>query len=322
MIYIKYIHPDLAMNTSYQAWLTSVSDYQTSAGSRPNWRHLYNWLSDHTRTHYAGEWRPKCWYSEVYLAGRHSKDCEHFRPKSSAKGLTANQVNKLKSEYGIHPVPEASANSASHYSWLEFNAEENYTLSSPHVNRTGNKGNVFPILAGTNRLNVDSLPSISEEYPLLLNPIIKHDTALFTVSATGKILPSFPFDFSVDKPVDFDSSPITYWNSAWVKGIRVYTSVVVYGLDHSDLETGRRSAFTKTRESIKVLEDAIKAGANNFITFLVKNLLDYLCLSAEFALASRSACQEYIKSGTAHNKTIIVLNKILTKINAVEDSIH
>jgi hypothetical protein len=316
MIYVKFPNPKFDAHPDYVAWQRKKQAGKL-AKNEP-WQDLYDWLADHTRAihHPPAYFQPKCWYSEMPLAGKQSKDCEHFRPKKSATPISAKKLNQLDKTYGISSVPQDTALSSLHYPWLALEEAENYTLSSPHVNRT-NKNNIFPILIGTARLGMGMLPNSSVEYPLLLSPTRKEDADMLAVSATGDIMPKKPWN-ATSKPVGFDSDPKRFWGQDWMNGIRIHVSIVVYGLDDRELKDGRRKAYQDALDNIEQLKLAIDAKIPSLVKSLSKTLLERSCIGAPFALAARSACLDY--SSSSHATTLVAkyLKKMLANLQQRE----
>lgn len=119
----------------------------------------------------------KCWYSES-SDPQSFFDVDHFRPKLEAKRTEA-----LVDEHG--------------YEWLAFDWN-NFRLSSQRSNRHSTdeeteevvgKGSWFPLMDGSPKACWDDR-CVSDERPMLLDPINKDDVRLIDVANNGYIVPS------------------------------------------------------------------------------------------------------------------------------------
>lgn len=160
----------------------------------------------------------KCWYSEAKDAGANF-DVDHFRPKAEAK-----RTEELIDEYG--------------YAWLAFDWE-NFRLSAQNCNRlnkdegtevTVGKGSWFPLLDTSPKANWDNR-CITDELPLLLDPLVKEDLSF----------------------IDFDDRGL-FVHSRFCVGLparRIRQSAIIYGLN---LERMREARFAAMKEAKDLLE--------------------------------------------------------------------
>ena len=307
MVYIEFPHPDLLNDSSYIDWISDRDE-----GKEPDWRRLFDWLGAHPRIGNGGDevlenQLAKCWYSEKSVAGSHGKDIEHFRPKSRATTLTGKQaiaINK-KLGFGINEEPSLTGG----YSWLAFEPL-NYRLSHPHSNRSGAKGAVFSILNGTNRLKVGNVPdpNQSSEYNFLLDPANKKDCTCLWVYPNGEIFPRY---------TEADSFPEgkieDIWESNAMQNIRAWVSIIVYRLDHSDFNRGRKGVYLATVEQIKQLKKALELGLSDWVDTCTQNLARLGNQASQFALAARCAMQD--QSGLLGKSAVEkATNKILAAL--------
>lgn len=118
----------------------------------------------------------KCWYSEA-KAPQSPYDVDHFRPKSEAQ-----RTDSLKDEG---------------YPWLAFDWD-NFRYSAERSNRlsadeeTGEvlgKSSWFPLSDGS-PVALWGNRCISNEKPLLLDPVSKEDVSLIDVGSDGRMKPS------------------------------------------------------------------------------------------------------------------------------------
>jgi hypothetical protein len=185
------------------------------------------------------------------------------------------------------------------------------------VNSAGNKSNVFPVLVDTKRLSAPNLPSETKEYPLLLAPTSQEDTDLLTIDPQGDIMPKYPFSYTA-KPIGFDSNPASYWGGYWLNGIRVYVSVVVYGLDDTGLKRARKDKYAATVDLLNDIESAIHLKNKKKIVEVVKQLKAKMRGDAKFALAARAACRDFQKLSKCSPFAGAIISQIFDDLMQIE----
>ncbi|MEZ4849028.1 MAG: hypothetical protein R3B93_10520 [Bacteroidia bacterium] len=288
MVYVKFPHQNLLNHADYTAWLQKRDN-----GNNPDWKELFDWLGEHTRIAHTNDpilnnKLAKCWYSEMPVAAKNGKDVEHFRPKNEASQITNPQRQKLRQILGFD-IPQAPK-PPDGYKWLEFEPK-NYRMSHPHVNRTGSKGSVFPILLNSTRLSSPQIPEPDQttECNYLIDPSHPEDSELFWVAPDGEIIPRFP-----NAPLPAD--PQAQWNSDAMKNIRAHVSIVVYDLQHTDLKRGRQGVYSETRETLDTLNESITTGSQTSINRNTLTLFRLASYASYFSLAARCAMSDYMQN--------------------------
>ncbi|MDX2286077.1 MAG: hypothetical protein NW241_18055 [Bacteroidia bacterium] len=286
MVFVRFIHPDLNQDSTYQQWLAD-----RAAGEKPDWRDLFDWLGAHPRAAYPNDpvlsdCLAKCWFSEMWIGGRHAKDVEHFRPKNSGDQLSTRQSQALQQKLGYLPD---QAPTFGGYTWLEYEPI-NYRLAHPHINRSGAKHTHFPLHQDSPRLSATQLPDFQQrvEYVYLLDPSDPRDQDLLLVLPDGSIVPRDP---EGAKPV---GDLHTIWDTPAMRNIRAWLSIIVYQLDHSDFNRGRRGVYTKTQEAIGALRRALEGNNRELVEMATLTLFRLGAGPSLFALAARSAMQAAI----------------------------
>lgn len=283
MVFVRFIHPNLKKDTTYLQWLAD-----RAAGKKPDWRDLFDWLGAHPRVAYLNDpvlsdRLAKCWFSEIWVGGRHAKDVEHFRPKNSGDPLSPAQSSALNLKLGYLP-DEAPAFGG--YTWLEFEPI-NYRLAHPHINRSGAKHTHFPLHVDSARLPSGDLPDFLSrvEYPYLLDPSDPRDQDMLLVLPDGRIVPRAP---DGPKPA---SNLAAIWDTPAMRNIRAWLSIIVYQLDHADFNKGRKGVYADTMEAINSLKMALDSGQPAWVDTATLTLFRLGAGPSLFALAARCAMQ-------------------------------
>lgn len=163
----------------------------------------------------------KCWYSEAKDAGANF-DVDHFRPKAEAK-----RTEEIIDEYG--------------YAWLAFDWE-NFRLSAQNCNRlnkdekseiTVGKGSWFPLLDGSPQASWDNR-CISDELPLLLDPLVHEDLRFIDFDDRGRFVPS---RFCVGIPAR-----------------RIRESANIYGLNFEQMREARFAAMKEAKQLYETIQ--------------------------------------------------------------------
>lgn len=167
----------------------------------------------------------KCWYSESKDAGA-NYDVDHFRPKAEAK-----RTEVLKDEEG--------------YAWLAFDWE-NFRLSAQNCNRlntdkvTGlivGKGSWFPLFDEGSKA-CWSNRCVDEEFPVLIDPVIKNDLDYIDFDDSGRFVPS------------------SYCVGSAAR--RVRESADIYGLNFERMREARLLVMKDAKDSLEtILQSAV-----------------------------------------------------------------
>lgn len=182
------------------------------------WSDLKEILMTHSET--------KCWYCESTNVGADNA-VDHFRPKNSVK------LEGGKTHGG--------------YWWLAFDWE-NYRFSCSFCNSIhsgpdgpAGKQDHFPLVKEETRV-WDETGRISEELPVLLDPLNADDCLLLTFDDTGQAVPV----------VDRDTDP--------VKHARARDTIEILNLNHKTLLNARYAAMSDARQWLKEADSESAAG--------------------------------------------------------------
>ena len=279
MIYIKYPLASLNTNSDLIAW-TQTPD------NKKDWKSLRNYLNTHLSIpHNVQDYNPKCWYTEMEQLDINAQDVEHFRPKGASEILPNTQRIKIEREIGYAFTEDLVQ---SDYLWLKFN-HINYRFTTALPNRGGGKRSVFPVLIGTARLVSPTLPTGTNEFPLLLDPTIEHDANQLLVIPSGEIMPkSGRIALTANDLANYSRD----WHTEPFNFLRSWVSIIVYRLDDPNLIKGRKLVFAKIVSLTNHLEQVFGKSHDTTI-FICKEIQNLISCFSQFALAARCALLAY-----------------------------
>ncbi|MEM6999644.1 MAG: hypothetical protein AAF529_02585 [Pseudomonadota bacterium] len=218
------------------------------------WKNLKSALKQHSHD--------KCWYCESKDI-RSDNAVDHFRPKGNVKG----------------------AEPAHHgYWWLAFE-HENYRFSCTYCNSirkgedgtTGGKQDFFPLIDEADRAHNED-DDISEEYPVLLDPLSFSDVGLLVFSDDGMAGPAVE-----------EANVIPYR--------RAKESIRLYHLNHKDIAERRAARMHQVRQWVKegqkhfnrYNKNPADGYAKKNFDSSMRNIISATRRKAEFSSAARSA---------------------------------
>lgn len=246
---------------------------------------LLDWLALHQEAHLGPNAEDtdggKCWYSEMPIGGKGDREVEHFRPKRALSDFSKTQRDDFAKYGWWNDIKDFLDMDFPGYDWLAFKPS-NYRLSSASVNMQGNKGSIFPILKGTQRLTQGS-EAYGSECAILLDPTASEDVSCIAITITGEVEPTH--DSRPDPNQDF----LAQWEASGMKWLRAAVSIVVYNLNHSNWVQRRKKEYAEAQEDAIDLVEAVKSGNSEFLRVCEKKLRSRCDHHAAFAGASRTA---------------------------------
>ncbi|WP_157753200.1 hypothetical protein [Chitinophaga sp. MD30] len=283
-----------------------VTWHQT-VDAKKDWKSLRSYLTAHLSVpHDIQDFNPKCWYTEMEQLDINSQDVEHFRPKDFSKRLTTSHRTKIEREIG-YSVPEDLAQIR--YTWLELN-HNNYRFTTALSNRGGGKHSAFPVLTGTARLISPTLPTGTNEFPLLLDPTIEHDANQLLVIPSGEIMPKAT-------KIVLTANDLANYQQVWytepINFLRSWVSIFVYRLDNPHLIKGRKIVFSKVINLTNELEQVF-GKSHDATIFICKEIQRLISSFSQFALAARCALLSYDGNNSSNVETGKKVQQILTRI--------
>lgn len=216
----------------------------------------------------------KCWYCETLIV-RDDLVVDHYRPKGS--------------------VFEEGRGSEGYW-WLAFHAN-NFRLSCKYCNELrddrvggtrGGKATHFPLLEGSIRATAENR-DLSEEYPIILDPIVRADVDHLMFLADAKAYPKYA--------IDVDSIAFE----------RAERTIAILHLNHGRLRKSRGQICNQVAEAIERCDIAYRnyltrrssatdpisgAQARQHYEDAIQRLDDFLKDSSPYAGAARSVIRQ------------------------------
>jgi uncharacterized protein (TIGR02646 family) len=209
----------------WEARLLQAQEELRNAADSETWRKIFTKYSDlwsDVKIHLRTQSHDKCWYCETSTRA-FPGDIDHYRPKGNI-AETADHVG---------------------YWWLAFEWR-NWRFVCRYCNslnrdfvtgEVSGKGDSFPLLRGeAYRIKgpdeYEYYEELLREYPKLLDPTEREDTALLTFTSEG-----------VPEPVEENEQQDTYE--------RARASIEIYHLDSSRLKNERKKIFVQVKRHVE-----------------------------------------------------------------------